>query len=297
MKKIIAIMSILLMLLTSISIAFAEETTTDATSEATATETTATEPATTETEAETSTDVSETATEEVSVTPDSPLWGVKLAIEKIDLALTFNRAAKSEKGLKYARLRLLEVEKMMKKGDFKNAGKAEEARAKLIVKTRKHLDEEKTEEGETPKVKDFESRLQRHIEVLEAVKAKLEAKGVPTQGIENALAIAKARAECRLEVEQLVRSKRKAGEAVDEKSIVKVKVDCKEDIQKLISERKELMSERMEKAREEIKERKGKVLEEKEEVESEEVETEEESETEEVEETETVETTEETTPA
>ena len=89
MKKIIAIMSILLMLLTSISIAFAEETT-DATSEATATETTATEPTTTETEAETSLDVGETATEEVSVTPDSPLWGVKLAIEKIDLALTFN---------------------------------------------------------------------------------------------------------------------------------------------------------------------------------------------------------------
>ena len=115
MKKIIAIMSILLMLLTSISIAFAEETTTDATSEATATEITATEPATTETEAETSTDVGETATEEVSITPDSPLWGVKLAIEKIDLALTFNRAAKSEKGLKYARLRLLEVEKMMKR--------------------------------------------------------------------------------------------------------------------------------------------------------------------------------------
>ena len=289
-------MSILLMLLTSISIAFAEETTTDATSEATATETTATEPATTETEAETSTDVSETATEEVSVTPDSPLWGVKLAIEKIDLALTFNRAAKSEKGLKYAHLRLLEVEKMMKKGDFKNAGKAEEVRAKLITKTRKHLDEEKTKEGETPKVKDLESRLQRHIEVLEAVKAKLEAKGVPTQGIENALAIAKAKAECRLEVEQLV-SKRKAGETVDKESIAEVKASCKEDIQKLISERKELMSERIEKAREEIKERRGKVLEEKEEVESEEVETEEESETEEVEETETVETTEETTPA
>jgi len=100
MKKIIAIMSILLMLLTSISIAFAEEATTDATTEATATETTATEPTTTETATETSTtDVSETATEEVSVTPDSPLWGVKLAIERIDLALTFNRAAKSEKGL------------------------------------------------------------------------------------------------------------------------------------------------------------------------------------------------------
>ena len=290
MKKIIAIMSILLMLLTSISIAFAEEATTDATTEATATETTATEPTTTETATETSTtDVSETATEEVSVTPDSPLWGVKLAIERIDLALTFNRAAKSEKGLKYARLRLLEVEKMMKKGDFKNAGKAEEARAKLIAKTRKHLDEEKAKEGETTKVKDLESRLQRHIEVLEAVKAKLEAKGVPTQGIENALAIAKAKAECRLEVEQLV-NKRKAGEAVEEGAIAKVKAECREDIKDLISERKELIKEK----REEIKERKGKVLEEKE---SEEVETEEESETEEVEETETVETTEETTPA
>lgn len=276
-------MSILLMLLTSISLAFAEETSTepatDAVSEATATETTATEP-------------TETATEEVSVTPDSPLWGVKLAIEKIDLALTFNRAAKSEKGLKYARLRLLEVEKMMKKGDFKNAGKAEEAHAKLIAKTRKHLDEEKTKEGETPKVKDLESRLQRNIEVLEAVKAKLEAKGVPTQGIENALAIAKAKAECRMEVEELVK-KRKTGETVEEESIVKVKAECKEDLQKLISERKDLMSERKEKIREEIKERKGKVLEEKE---SEKVETEEESETEQVEETETVETPEETEP-
>ena len=151
MKKLIAIITVVLMLLTSISIAFAEdatttetadvvsETATDAATETTATETTDVETVVSE----------ETGEGDVSVTPDSPLWGVKRAIERIDLALTLNKAAKSEKGLKYARIRLLEVQKMLKKGDFKNAARAEEAHGKLLVKVRKDLDKAKgTEKAE-----------------------------------------------------------------------------------------------------------------------------------------------------
>ena len=281
MKKLIAIISVVLMLLTSMSIAFAEdatttetadvvsETATDAATETTATETTDVETVVSE----------ETGEGDVSVTPDSPLWGVKRAIERIDLALTLNKAAKSEKGLKYARIRLLEVQKMLKKGDFKNAARAEEAHGKLLVNVRKNIDKAKgTEKAE--KVKELEDRLSKNIAVLEAVKAKLEAKGVPTQGIENALAIAKAKQECRQQIEEVLKSG-----PVNDENIKQIKEECRDKLTELVEQRKEAMKQTREGIAEQVKEAKAKRLEKSEE----ESETEE---TPEVEETETSETSE-----
>ena len=281
MKKLIAIISVVLMLLTSMSIAFAEDATTTETADVVsetatdaATETTATE--TTNVEAVVS---EETGEGDVSVTPDSPLWGVKRAIERIDLALTLNKAAKSEKGLKYARIRLLEVQKMLKKGDFKNAARAEEAHGKLLVNVRKNIDKAKgTEKAE--KVKELEDKLSKNIAVLEAVKAKLEAKGVPTQGIENALAIAKAKQECRQQIEEALKSG-----PVNDDNIKQIKEECRDKLTELVEQRKEAMKQTREGIAEQVKEAKAKRLEKSEE----ESETEE---TPEVEETETSETSE-----
>src|SRR3989338_8498428 len=244
MKKLIAIISVVLMLLTSMSIAFAEDATTTETADVVsetatdaATETTTTE--TTDVEAVVS---EETGEGDVSVTPDSPLWGVKRAIERIDLALTLNKAAKSEKGLKYARIRLLEVQKMLKKGDFKNAARAEEAHGKLLVKVRKDLDKAKgTKKAE--KIKELEDKLSKNIAVLEAVKAKLEAKGVPTQGIENALAIAKAKQECRQQIEEALKSG-----PVNDDNIKQIKEECRDKLTELVKEAK---AKRLEKSEEE----------------------------------------------
>ena len=239
------------------------------TTDATAQEAAATE--TTETVDEVDAAVSEGGEEDVSVTPDSTIWGLKRAIERIDLALTFNKAAKSEKGLKYAHIRLLEVQKMLKKGDLKNAAKAQKVHAELIAKVSEDVDEAEEKDGETEKVKEFRSRLKNNIAVLEAVKAKLEAKGIPTQGIENALAKAKLRQECREEIRVLVESGESKKDAVTE-----VRAECKEKLRVLIEDRKETVTEGRVKIMEEAKEIKAKRLEkvkEESETESEETET------------------------
>ena len=252
MKKLIAIITVVLMLLTSISIAFAEDATTTETTDVVSETTTDATTETTDVEAVVS---EETGEGDVSVTPDSPLWGVKRAIERIDLALTLNKAAKSEKGLKYARIRLLEVQKMLKKGDFKNAARAEEAHGKLLVKVRKDLDKAKgTEKAE--KVKELEDKLSKNIAVLEAVKAKLEAKGVPTQGIENALAIAKAKQECRQQIEEVLKSG-----PVNDENIKQIKEECRDKLTELVEQRKEAMKQTREGIAEQVKEAKAKRLE------------------------------------
>jgi hypothetical protein len=50
------------------------------------------------------------------ITPDSRLYGLDRALERISLALTFNKAAKAEKRLKIASERLAELKEMTIKG-------------------------------------------------------------------------------------------------------------------------------------------------------------------------------------
>lgn len=58
------------------------------------------------------------------ITPDSPFYGLDRAMERISLALTFNKSAKAQKGLKHAQERLAEVKAMI---EAKKFDKAEEA--------------------------------------------------------------------------------------------------------------------------------------------------------------------------
>lgn len=248
MKRLIAIISVLLLLISSMSIAFADE----------ATDTVDDETAVLDDLVDSGVITDGTAveeTEEVVVAPDSPVWGLKRALERINLALTLDKAKKSEKRLRYAHKRLLEVNAMMKKGDLKNAAKAQKYHAKLVSDATEDVDEIEADEGKTERVEEFRSRLSRNIDALEAVKDKLEAKGVSAPGIEIALAIAKAKSECRQEVKEAV----EGGEA-DEETIAKAKSECREEIKAAVGEVKDRI-------REEIKEKRGKrILEMKEKV-------------------------------
>lgn len=278
MKRLIAIFVVMLLLLTSIGIAFAQEDTDTAVTDAETVEADATSVVdAVEATEEVATDAADSevvaGTEEIGTTPDSPIWGLKRAIENINLALTFDNSKKVEKRLRYAQRRLLEVEAMMKRGDFKNAAKSEKAHARLIADASEDVDKVEDAEGETKRVKEFKSHLNKNIEVLERVKAKLEEKGVVAPGIEKALAVARARAECRQEIKEIV----EAGEA-DEKTIAEAKAECREEIKTAVAEAKVRI-------REEFKERDGKrILERKVKVKAEEdkdeVETEEKSESE-----------------
>ncbi|MBI2176662.1 hypothetical protein HYU40_04955 [Candidatus Woesearchaeota archaeon] len=71
------------------------------------------------------------------VMPDSPLYFLETAFSRLSLALTFDKAAKAEKGLKIAQERLLEVKAMAKEGKLKEAAKAEgEYETALVTATK-----------------------------------------------------------------------------------------------------------------------------------------------------------------
>jgi Asp/Glu/hydantoin racemase len=58
------------------------------------------------------------------VTPDSPFWALDKLIEKLELKLTFDKAKKVEKRIKFAEERVAEAEEMAKKNKSKDAEKA-----------------------------------------------------------------------------------------------------------------------------------------------------------------------------
>lgn len=84
-----------------------------------------------------------TASEEVKagITPDSPLYFFDTAFSRLSLALTFNKAAKAEKGLKIAQERLLEVQAMAEKGKPDKAAKAEKEYEAALATATKAADE------------------------------------------------------------------------------------------------------------------------------------------------------------
>ena len=237
MKKITIVFVAMLMLLSIIAGAFAEEAITSdvATAEPSTTDTTdaaATEPDTTDVSAESSdaaietsdveavvedglTEVASEETVEAGTTPDSPLWGIERALERINLALTFDRAKKAEKRLLHARERLLEVQAMAKKGKLKHAAKAAEAHAEEVEDAEKELGEAVSKDGETDKLKTLEARFDKHVQVLERVQAKLQEKGIEAPGIANALAIAKAKKNIFL-ARQAVKEAKESGEGLED---------------------------------------------------------------------------------
>ncbi len=60
-------------------------------------------------------------TEQPKTTPDKPFYGLSVALDNINLALTFEKNAKARKGLEIARERLLEVKAMQEAGKLDKA--------------------------------------------------------------------------------------------------------------------------------------------------------------------------------
>lgn len=246
MKKITTIVMAMLMLLSMIAGAFAEEAITSDTAE----------PSATDVEAVVENGLTEIISEETveaGTAPDSPiLWGLDRALERIDLALTFNKAKKIEKRLVHARERLLEVQAMVKIGKLKHAAKAAEVHAEEISEAETDLGEAIESDGETDKLKTFEARFDKHIQVLERVQAKLQEKGIEAPGIANALAIAKAKKSVVL-ARQAVKEARKSGEGLEAaKAGLDEARDGFEQTRDQIRENKRFVRKAVEEAKEEV---------------------------------------------
>ena len=62
-----------------------------------------------------------------TIFPDSPFYGLKLAIENLQTAFMFNNTEKAKFEIKLAQERLAEIKTMLDKGDINNAQKAKDA--------------------------------------------------------------------------------------------------------------------------------------------------------------------------
>ena len=87
-------------------------------------------------------ELTEEEEEEAGITPANGfLWGLERAIERIELSLTFNRAAKAKKGLKHARERLMEVKAMIAAKRLDKAQAAQEAHDATIQEVEDNIEQ------------------------------------------------------------------------------------------------------------------------------------------------------------
>ena len=126
-------------------------------------------------------EVDNTTGDDPGITPDSPLWGLDRAMERISLALTFNKAAKAKKGLAHALERLGEVQAMIAEKKMNHAAKAQNAHKKIMDNVEQELDElgNGDAEGELKEVLEIENQMQEHAVMIQTIQnAKLKMKGL-----------------------------------------------------------------------------------------------------------------------
>lgn len=111
------------------------------------------------------------------VTPDSPLWGIDVALDRIRLALATG-PDKAKVGLRIAEERLLEVRAMAEAGNAEAADKAEEAHDESLANVVEDVEEFNGEAGED-EIAELEDRIDRHLAALALLRDRLEASDLP----------------------------------------------------------------------------------------------------------------------
>jgi len=128
---------------------------------------------------ETATQGNETeANETPSITPDQPvLWGLKRAIERIDLLITFGKSAKAQKGLVHARERLLEVQAMIAAKKLDAAEKSANAYKSTVEEVQKNVENlgDGNSTAELEDVGSIESSLAAQEQEMAEIQSKIRA--------------------------------------------------------------------------------------------------------------------------
>ncbi len=123
---------------------------------------------------------------EAGTGPDSALYGLDRAFERISLALTFDRAKKAEKRLQIASERIAELREMVNKGKPEFVEKLTKDHGKQIEEAENDIAEAKAKGKDVTAVSQrVAEATSKHIEVLTALLDK-----VPEQaraGIQNAI--------------------------------------------------------------------------------------------------------------
>ncbi len=113
---------------------------------------------------------------DAGVTPDSSLYGLEKAMERLNLAFTFGKANKAKKTLGYAEERLSEMRKMAEEGNVEAAETAQEEHDELINETAKLVDEIESDSSEDvaedalEDVAEIQTQMQTHSQKVASVK-------------------------------------------------------------------------------------------------------------------------------
>lgn len=107
------------------------------------------------------------------IMPDSRLWGIDVALDKLMLALT-SGPEKAKLGLQIAEERLLEVQAMSKKNNSAAAEKAEAEHRKTLEKVSKAIENLNETAISNETLNGIELGMQNHLAALAKVKARIQ---------------------------------------------------------------------------------------------------------------------------
>ncbi len=120
-----------------------------------------------------------TVTEDIdAITPESSLYGLNNAYERISLALTFNKAKKAQKGLNFARERILAAKKLVAENKLEHLQRLKEDHKRLLDDAKANLEKisEDDSEEEINKQADLKIRLEDQQNILEEVSSSADLK-------------------------------------------------------------------------------------------------------------------------
>ena len=119
---------------------------------------------------------------DAGILPDSALYGLDIAFERISLALTTDPAKKAALALEHANEHLAEAKVEAKLGKHAEKDKALEKQNEALA------DVEEAKKGLSEAQRQHvQEQLQKHVDKLTAVREKLIAKGVDSRGVDNAI--------------------------------------------------------------------------------------------------------------
>ena len=130
-------------------------------------------------EAESEITVDPQVEQEAGITASNPFWGLDRALEKISLSLTFNRASKAEKGLRYADERLAELQVLIAENNVKEISQAQQAYEQELTQVTKQAEEIESGDGASgaedalEDVAEIQALLNAHYDKVSSIKDRI----------------------------------------------------------------------------------------------------------------------------
>ena len=126
-------------------------------------------------------EIPENVTDEAGTLPGSWTWGIDRALERISMSITFGKSAKAKKGLVHARERLMEVQAMIAQKRMAQAARAQEAYDDIMEGVQENVDAlgNGDEIGDLEDETELEAALAENEDLVEQVgKLKTKFKGL-----------------------------------------------------------------------------------------------------------------------